>query len=46
MIWTALFGFLPLLIWTHLLLFRGMFWLARERDDDPTALREPGKWPS
>lgn len=46
MIWTVLFGLLPLLIWMHLLLFRGMFWLARERDDRPTPLAELTVWPS
>ena len=46
MIWTALFGLLPLLIWIHLLLFRGMFWLARERDDDPGPPIELPRWPS
>ncbi len=46
MIWTAFFGVLPLLIWIHLLLFRGMFWLARERDDDPGPPIELPRWPS
>ena len=27
----ALFGVAPVLIWTYLLLGRGLFWLARER---------------
>ncbi|HVT24820.1 MAG TPA: glycosyltransferase [Rhizomicrobium sp.] len=38
-------AFLPLAIWIFLLLGRGMFWLARERDDrnEPT---EPKAWPS
>ena len=36
---------LGLLIWVYLLLGRGMFWLARERDDrrEPA---EPAAWPS
>ncbi|HEY4123788.1 MAG TPA: glycosyltransferase [Rhizomicrobium sp.] len=38
-------AFLPLAIWLFLLLGRGMFWLARERDDrDEPA--EPQSWPS
>ncbi len=38
-------GGLGLLIWLYLLLGRGMFWLARERDDrrEPA---EPAEWPS
>ncbi len=38
-------GVLPLAIWVYLLLGRGMFWLARERDDrdEPPA---PARWPS
>ena len=41
---TAVAG-LGLLIWLYLLLGRGMFWLARERDDrrEPA---EPAAWPS
>ena len=38
-------AFVPLGIWLHLLLGRGMFWLARERDDIEV-LREPTHWPS
>jgi hopene-associated glycosyltransferase HpnB len=41
----ALFGVLPALIWTYLLLGRGLFWLARERDDrgEPAP---PAHWPA
>ena len=48
MIW--LFGFLPLAAWLYLLLGRGMFWLARERDDRPepsqAAAHAAAQWPS
>lgn len=43
MIAGILFGFLPLAIWLYLLLFRGGFWLLRERDTLPVS--EPGAWP-
>ena len=33
MIAEILLGALPLAIWLYLLLGRGLFWLARERDD-------------
>ncbi|WP_217433732.1 glycosyltransferase [Caulobacter sp. S45] len=36
---------LGLLIWLYLLLGRGMFWLARERDDRQEPA-EPSRWPS
>lgn len=41
---TAL-ALLPLAIWVYLMVGRGMFWLARERDDrnEPA---EPAAWPS
>ncbi len=40
-----LFGVVPVLIWAYLLLGRGFFWLARERDDrDEPA--PPAIWPS
>jgi hopene-associated glycosyltransferase HpnB len=39
------FAFLPLAIWLYLLLGRGMFWRARERDD-AEPLPEPPHWPS
>ncbi len=34
-------AFLPLLAWTYLLLGRGMFWLAGERDDRGAPDRSP-----
>lgn len=41
----SLLGLLSLLIWLYLVLARGGFWLARERDDrDQPA--EPAAWPS
>ena len=39
-------AFLPLLAWTYLLLGRGMFWLAGERDDRGAPDRSPQVWPS
>ena len=33
MLWAAIFGGLPLVIWLVLLFGRGMYWRARERDD-------------
>ncbi len=41
----ALLGVAPVLIWAYLLLGRGLFWLARERDDvgEPA---EPELWPA
>jgi hopene-associated glycosyltransferase HpnB len=45
MIWLALFGILPLVIWLVLIFARGMFWLARDRDDANEPL-EPQQWPS
>jgi hopene-associated glycosyltransferase HpnB len=41
----GLFGVVPVLIWTYLLLGRGFFWLARERDDRQ-ASAPPVQWPS
>lgn len=38
-------AFLPLAIWVFLLLGRGMFWLARDRDDRNEPV-EPQNWPS
>ena len=46
MIWPALFGFLPLLVWLVLLLGRGMFWRARERDDRLEPPQDLAQWPS
>ena len=40
------FGFLPLAIWLVLVLARGGFWLARERDDRGPAPPAPARWPS
>ena len=39
-------AFLPLLAWAYLLLGRGMFWLAGERDDRGAPDRSPQVWPS
>jgi hopene-associated glycosyltransferase HpnB len=41
----TLFGVAPVLIWAYLLLGRGLFWLARERDDrgEPAP---PAQWPT
>lgn len=36
---------IPLAIWLYLILGRGLFWLARERDDDLERKRS-GPWPS
>jgi hypothetical protein len=33
MIAAVLFGYVPLAIWVYLMVARGGFWLARERDD-------------
>jgi hopene-associated glycosyltransferase HpnB len=41
----AVVGGLALAIWVYLLVFRGGFWLARERDDRDEA-PEPARWPS
>jgi len=35
---------LPLLIWIYMIVGRGMFWLARERDDGPQPA-DPAVWP-
>jgi hopene-associated glycosyltransferase HpnB len=45
MIALAIAAFLPLAIWLYLLLGRGMFWLARERDD-AEQIPEPAHWPT
>lgn len=37
---------LPLLIWIYMIVGRGMFWLARERDDAPQQPAESATWPS
>ncbi|HEX3652271.1 MAG TPA: glycosyltransferase [Rhizomicrobium sp.] len=41
----TLLAFLPLTVWLYILLGRGMFWLARERDDSEQ-IPEPLQWPS
>jgi len=41
----GLFGVAPVLIWAYLLLGRGGFWLARERDDRDQP-PEPAQWPA
>jgi hopene-associated glycosyltransferase HpnB len=41
----VLFGVVPVLIWAYLLLGRGFFWLARERDDRNQPA-PPATWPS
>ncbi len=41
----GLFGVAPVLIWAYLLLGRGLFWLARERDDRDQP-PEPARWPA
>ena len=45
MIAATLLVFVSLMIWLVLLLGRGFFWLARERDDRAVP-SEPGRWPS
>ncbi len=42
----VVFGALPLVIWLYLLLFRGLFWQAQERDDRHVPNAEPTSWPS
>ncbi|HWL82421.1 MAG TPA: glycosyltransferase [Roseomonas sp.] len=42
---SILLGLLALAIWLYLLLGRGGFWLARQRDDRDTP-PEPARWPS
>jgi hopene-associated glycosyltransferase HpnB len=44
MTWPFFIALVALGIWTYLLLFRGLFWLARERDDD--VVPETEHWPS
>jgi hopene-associated glycosyltransferase HpnB len=45
MIWSAALGVLVLGVWVYLMMARGGFWLARERDDRQAA-RPPARWPS
>ena len=40
-----LLGYLPLAIWIYLIVARGGFWLARERDDRSDFASEPARWP-
>jgi hopene-associated glycosyltransferase HpnB len=40
-----LFGYVPLAIWVYLIVARGHFWTARERDDRSEGLHEPARWP-
>ena len=42
-LWTAV-GLLALAIWLYLLVARGRFWRARERDED--VLAAPARWPA
>ncbi len=42
----TLLGALSLLTWLYLALGRGMFWLARERDDRGAPIPEPKTWPT
>jgi hopene-associated glycosyltransferase HpnB len=42
-LWTGI-GLLSLAVWLYLLLARGGFWLARERDDGVAP--PPGRWPA
>jgi hopene-associated glycosyltransferase HpnB len=44
MSWSTVLGLLAVAIWLYLLLGRGGFWLARERDGDSTAT--VARWPS
>jgi len=46
MIAAVLFGYVPLAIWVYLMVARGGFWLARERDDRGEGAREPPHWPA
>jgi cellulose synthase/poly-beta-1,6-N-acetylglucosamine synthase-like glycosyltransferase len=45
MIWTVIFGVIPLGIWLHMMFGRGMFWRADVRDDRDTP-PAPTHWPS
>ena len=44
--WGWIFGGVPMLVWLYLLLGRGFFWLARERDDRDEMFAEQDQWPS
>jgi hopene-associated glycosyltransferase HpnB len=43
---TFLIGLATCVAWTYLVLGRGFFWLARERDDGEPACAPPSSWPS
>ena len=43
---TLAVGAAALIAWIYLLLGRGMFWLARDRDDRGPGATEPAVWPS
>jgi hopene-associated glycosyltransferase HpnB len=45
MTWSAVLGVIALAIWLYLLLARGGFWLAAQRDG-PVTVRENEHWPS
>jgi hypothetical protein len=42
----ACVGMVALGVWLYLLIARGMFWLARERDDRDPPAATPAVWPS
>ena len=44
MTWLAGIGLLSLAVWLYMLIARGGFWLARERDDD--VVTPPARWPA
>ena len=44
--WGWIFGGIPMLAWLYLLLGRGFFWLARDRDDRDEIFTERDHWPS
>ncbi len=44
MSWPLIFALVALSVWLYLLMFRGFFWLARERDED--AVPDCVRWPS
>ena len=43
---TAAVAAVAVLAWAYLLLARGGFWRAADRDDDPRAIADIGDWPS
>ena len=44
--WTLIIGAATLSAWLYLLFGRGLFWLARERDDHGLPAAPPAVWPS